>query len=240
MRTLSKTASKPRFVSAIVAAGGQGTRMGTESTKQLIELCGIPVVVRTLLAFEKCELISEIVVAAREDELELYDEFREKYEITKLTRVVPGGGTRQESVLNAFEAINAEAEFVAIHDAARCLATPELIEKVLRSAFVNGAATAACRVSDTMKTSTPLGYIESTIDRSKLWCAGTPQVFRSDIYRCAAYTAKSEGFAATDDNSLVEHVGFPVKLVDVGTGNIKLTTPTDLSVAEVLLLHGQQ
>ncbi|MCI8387792.1 MAG: 2-C-methyl-D-erythritol 4-phosphate cytidylyltransferase [Clostridiales bacterium] len=237
VRTLSRTANKPHFTSAIIAAAGSGTRMRAADgqTKQLMELCGMPVIVRTLLAFQECELINEIIVSAKEDEISIYSEFKEKYKLDKLISIVAGGSTRQESVLRGFEQISDRSEFVAIHDGARCLITPQTIESVVRAAFNYGAATAATKVSDTVKKSNFKGYIEETIDRDSLWLAQTPQIFKTELYRAAAYTAQDEGFKATDDNLLAEHVGFPVKLIDCGSDNIKITTPADLAVAEVIL-----
>ena len=237
LRTLSRTANEPHFTSAIIAAAGRGTRMQDPdgNTKQMMELCGMPVIVRTLTAFENCPIISEIIVVALEDELPIYKRYKTEYNLTKLTAVVPGGDTRQDSVLRGFEAISDKAEFVAIHDGARCLITPEQIEKVVMEAFRKGAATAAAHVSDTVKRADFKSFIAETIDRSELWLAQTPQVFKTEVYRAAAYVAKEENFAATDDNMLAEHVGFQVKLVDTGTENIKITTPADLAIAEVIL-----
>ena len=116
IRSLSKTAGKPHFTSAVIAAAGSGTRMGSGQTKQTMELCGMPVIARTLLAFERCGEINEIVIAARADEIPMYETLRKSYNINKLTAVVEGGDTRQESVLRGFERISDKAEFVAIHD----------------------------------------------------------------------------------------------------------------------------
>ena len=237
LRTLSNTANKPHFTSAIIAAAGSGTRMCDESgtTKQMLTLDGMPIIVRTLMAFEECESINEIIVVAREDEIAAYDKYKSEYNLTKISAVVKGADTRQESVLNGFEAISDKSEFVAIHDGARCLITPEDIEAVLREAYRCGAATAATRATDTVKRANSKNYITETPNRSEMWLAQTPQTFKTELYRAAAYIAKEEGFAATDDNALAEHVGFDVKLVDTGTGNIKITTPIDLAVAEVIL-----
>lgn len=236
LRTLSKTANTHHFTSAVIAAAGAGTRMNSDKTKQLMTLCGIPVIVRTLSAFEECQLIDEIIVAAREDETKLYDEFIRRYKFKKIKAVVKGKSTRQESVLAGFEAVSDNAEFVAIHDGARCLITPEQIEKVIRAAYSSGAATAACKVSDTVKRVNLNGVIEETIDRDSIWLAQTPQVFKTELYRAAAYVAKDEGFVATDDNMLAENIGYPVKAVDCTKENLKLTTPFDLALAEAILM----
>ena len=237
VRTLSRTANKPHFTSAIIAAAGIGTRMGCESgtTKQQITLCGMPIIVRTLKAFEESEYINEIIVVAREDEIPLYEKYTADYALTKITAVVSGGETRQDSVLRGFEAISDKSDFVAIHDGARCLITAEKINSVLTEAFRCGAATAATHVTDTVKRANSKNYITETIDRRELWLAQTPQIFKTELYRAAAYVAKDEGFTATDDNTLAEHVGFDVKLVDCGTDNIKITTQADLAIAEVIL-----
>ncbi len=237
LRTLSRTANKPHFTSAIIAAAGRGTRMQDPDgkTKQMMELGDLPVIVHTLKAFEKCALINEIIVVALKDELPIYEQYKAKYGLTKIAAVVSGGDTRQESVLCGFEAISDASDFVAIHDGARCLITPTQIENVLQEAFRKGAATAACHVNDTVKRANNKGFIEETLDRSELWLAQTPQVFKTEVYRAAAYVAKEEDFAATDDNMLAEHVGFQVKLVDTGTENIKITTPADLAIAEIIL-----
>ena len=237
LRTLSRTANKPHFTSAIIAAAGCGSRMCDESgkTKQLMELCGIPVIVHTLRAFEKCEQINEIIVVARRDEVEIYEKYKSDYGFSKISAVVVGGDTRQESVLRGFEAISDKSDFVAIHDGARCLTTSEMIDAVLFEAFRKGAATAATKATDTVKRADGKGFISETIEREGLWLAQTPQVFKTELYRAAAYVSKEDGFAATDDNSLAEHVGFQVKLVDCGSENIKITTAVDLSIAEVIL-----
>jgi 2-C-methyl-D-erythritol 4-phosphate cytidylyltransferase len=200
-----------------------------------MELCGLPVIVRTLIAFQESEVIDEIIVAAKSDEIEIYSNFEEKYKLTKLAAVISGGDTRQESVLRGFEKISDKSEFVAIHDGARCLIGTEAINSVVRAAYHCGAATAASKVSDTVKRCNFNGFVEETIDRDSLWLAQTPQVFKTDLYRAAAYIARDEDFKATDDNLLAEHIGFPVKLVDCGSDNIKITTPADLAVAEVIL-----
>ena len=130
LRSLSRTANEPHFTSAIIAAAGRGTRMQAAdgSTKQMMELCGMPVIVRTLKAFEACPMVNEIIVVALEDELPIYKRYKKEYGLTKISAVVAGGDTRQDSVLKGFEAISDKADFVAIHDGARCLITPEQIE----------------------------------------------------------------------------------------------------------------
>ncbi len=227
---------KRAFVSAVILAGGSGSRMGTDKTKQMLVLRSKPLVVHTLLAFEKSEYIDEIIVVAKEEEIAEYDAFKEEYGITKLSKTVVGGSTRQQSAKNGFDAISEKADYVAIHDAARALITPVQIKEVVMSAFAHGAAIAATPATDTIKYADGV-TIGETVPRDKIWLAQTPQVFRDEIYRVAAYTAEKEGFVATDDASLVENVGITVYLVDTGADNFKVTYKTDLLRAEQLLLE---
>lgn len=242
LRAVSGSDKRIQPTSAIIVAAGSSIRMGTESgvTKQHIELCGIPVVVRSLMAFQQCELIGEIVVVARADELYLYDEYKLKYGLDKLRAVVPGGDTRQASVICGIEAISPKSRFVAIHDGARCLITPEQIEQVCLAAYRYRAATAATAVTDTVKMADRHGFVDQTVDRELIWLAQTPQAFYIPLYRAAAYSAREEQFSATDDNSLVERIQNPVKLVECGKENIKLTTPEDVSLAiQILTKRGE-
>ncbi len=230
---LPKRAAK--HVTAIIVAGGSGSRMGSTTTKQMMELCGIPVVVRTILAFENANCIKDIIIVARADEKAAYKEFIHKYSLKKIRRVVAGGDTRQQSVLNGFKAVSDNCDFVAIHDGARCLVTPDNIEKVLYEARCHEAASAAAPVKDTVKITNSEGFVVSTPDRSNVWTAQTPQIFRADLYRAAAFYALRLGYEATDDNALVEFLGSKVKMVDCGYRNIKITTPEDIHIAKVLL-----
>ena len=155
------------------------------------------------------------------------------HSITKLTKLVQGGETRAESVKNGFSAIDKKAKYVAIHDGARCLITPEMIRKVLRAAYRNKAASAATSVSDTVKLSDKRHMISQTLDRDLIYLAQTPQVFHADLYRAALAKCNPEG--CTDDNQLMEQLGVAVKLVDCGKENIKITRPEDIRFAELLL-----
>ena len=241
LRTAIGSERKIQPTSAIIAAGGSSSRMGNADgvTKQHMTVDGLPVIVHTLLAFEGCEVINEIVVVAREDEIPRYIEYKKRYGITKLTHTVSGGATRQESVRRGFEAIDPKAKFVAIHDGARCLITPEMIEKVCREGYRYKAAIAATAVRDTVKIADDKGFIAETTDRNLVWLAQTPQVISVPLYTAAAYSAREEGFEATDDAMLVERIENPVKLVECGRENIKITTPDDITMAEYILRNRQ-
>lgn len=223
------------YTSAVILAAGTGERFGTDVKKQLFLLDGIPVALRTLIAFENCSKIDEIVLVTREDETEIMREYCEHYKISKLRSVVVGGSTRQESSLIGFEAISPDSEYVLFHDGARCLVTDELITAVLRDAYKYRAAIAAEKTVDTVKYATDDGFVDSTVDRNYVWLAKTPQVFMTNMYRAAVYTANRDGITATDESMLAERLGFKVKLTDCGRENIKITTKDDIAIAVAVL-----
>ncbi|MBR5314298.1 MAG: 2-C-methyl-D-erythritol 4-phosphate cytidylyltransferase [Clostridia bacterium] len=225
------------FTSAIITVGGSGTRMQNSdgTTKQFMEIAGIPVVTRTVLQFQESPYIDEIIIVAKGDEIDLYTDMIHKHSLTKVKRVVKGGSTRQESVLNGFKSVSKESKFVCIHDGVRCLITQDNIKSVMKAAYVNNCACAASRVYDTLKTVDSSLFITGTPDRDKTWCAQTPQVFSTDLYRACAYSAKKEGLSVTDDCMLVEHYGFKIKLVDCGRNNLKITTKDDIVLAEAII-----
>ncbi len=226
---------KKRFNSAIILAAGSGTRMNDDRAKQFIEIRGLPVVVRSALAFEQSPEIHEIVVVTRAADVEGCRKILSDHGITKMTKVVAGGSTRQESAKIGFDAVNPACDFVAIHDAARCLITPDNIEAVMETAYVSGAAACAAMVVDTIKKTNGADTITETIDRENTWLVQTPQVFMADMYRAAAYMAVKDHINATDDCALCERLGFPVKLVNTDRFNVKITYPEDVMLAEMIL-----
>ena len=217
-----------------MVAAGNSSRMGEGISKQLLKLQEIPVVVHTLLAFEKAETIDEIVVAAKKEELPLYQDFATAFHITKLKKVVFGGETRQESVKKAFSVISDHTEFVAIHDGARCLITPQEITRVCETAYQTGAATAAIRAEETVK-SEKSGLIGETLDRKHIWLSRTPQVFKTNVYRVALAITERDGITSTDDCALVEYIDYRIRLVECSKHNIKITTAEDIPFAEAVL-----
>lgn len=235
LRAADKNAGKRNYTAAIIVAGGSGTRMGTATTKQMLLLDGKPIVVHTLLAYQNTPCIREIVVAAKQDEIDIYEDFKEKYGITKLHAVVPGGVTRQASALAGVEAVSDKVRYVAIADAARCLTTPEEISKVCLAAYKTDAASAGIPATDTIKLVDKAGYITDTPERALCWQAQTPQVFRHALYLAASYAAIEHKFTATDDNSMVELIKHPVKMVQCSKQNIKITEPCDLPYAKMVL-----
>ena len=235
LRAISGSPNPKNFTSAIIAAAGLSERFGGTETKQMTKLCGTPVLLHTLKAFENTECIHEIIIVAKENEIPYWQEACKEYKITKLTKIVVGADTRQKSVMNGLEAVDERSKFVAIADGARCLITPEQITSVCRSAYKYKAATAAHRATDTVKVADSKGFIDSTADRNSVWLAQTPQVFKTKLYRAAAVISVEKKFEGTDDNSLVEFIGHPIRLVECGSQNIKITTYDDLAAARGIL-----
>jgi 2-C-methyl-D-erythritol 4-phosphate cytidylyltransferase len=206
-----------------------------EPRKQFMELGGLPVVARTLMAYEAANTIHEIIVVAREDELPLYEGFKETYGLSKLTKIVKGGATRQESARLGSDEVNEKCKYIAVADAARCLTTPDEIQRVCHAAYQYGAASAGVKATDTVKVCDKSAFIESTPDRNYVWLAQTPQAFSIAIYRTAAYVCRDEEVEATDDTSMAEYIRVPVKMVGCSRENIKITEPADLAFAEAIL-----
>lgn len=238
--TEAARASKKYYTSAIIVAAGKSTRTSGSVPKQLVPLCGIPVVVRSILAFEKCDGINEIVIVAAEGETGEYEIFREEYGLGKLAKIVCGGDTREKSVLRGFEAVSEKADFIAIHDGARCLIKTDDVTRILKKAYGCGAAIASAKSTDTLKLINNKGVIKETVDRSVIIRAQTPQVFMKDVYAASVYTKRDSGLNVTDDSVLVEAKGFKVKTVDVGAYNIKITTDEDFYVAERIIMNGER
>lgn len=227
---------KKNYVTAIILAAGCGSRMGMDKTKQSIKLFGKSVLWHTVNAFSLCTEVDAIVVVCREDECTWAKSELSGFD--KLAVITPGGDTRAESARMGFVAIPEATDYVAIHDAARCLITPKDIENVINSAYISGAATAATAVTDTLK-ATDSGVITSTLSRVGVYSAQTPQVFAREIYRNALDASACDP-SVTDDNMLVERLGVNISVVDTGKRNIKITTREDLDYAEYIISGREQ
>lgn len=233
----AREARRPRCA-ALVAAAGSASRMGGVD-KQLTELDGVPVLVRTLLALENARRVDTIVVAAREDQLVEISRLCREYGISKCAKVVRGGENRVHSVLLA--ALEAgDAELLAVQDGARPLTTPQLIDAVIALAERCGAAAPAVPVKDTVKQVRSDGAVKRTLDRSALRAVQTPQVFQADLLKAALQSALESGAAVTDDCGAVERLGKTVYLTEGDETNLKITTPADLILAEALLRAGEE
>ncbi|HEY8500546.1 MAG TPA: 2-C-methyl-D-erythritol 4-phosphate cytidylyltransferase [Clostridia bacterium] len=228
--------SKFTRVSAIIAAAGKSTRMNAGVSKQYMMVAGKPVIAHTIEAFEKTNLISEIIVVISSEDHSVFEDcILSRYKYSKITAVVHGGSDRQASVYNGLQAVSEESAVVCIHDGARPLITPEIILNTITAAYETGAACTGVPVKDTIKKTGSDGVIEKTLDRSRLWSIQTPQTFRKEIILKAHKNAAAEGFSGTDDSVLVERLGYPVRMIMGSYKNIKITTPEDLIFAEAVL-----
>lgn len=234
-KIIRQAAGTKRFCSAVILAAGSGRRFDDSRSKQFMEIGGESVLIRSVRVFQQSELFQEIVVVTRAADTDGVRKILHDAGMTKVTRVIAGGDTRQESAKRGFDAVNPVCTYVAIHDAARCLLTDDMLEAVMESAFVTGAAACAQRAVDTLKRTNGSGDITETIDRENCWQVQTPQVFLADMYRAASYLAEKDHVLATDDCALCERLGFSVRLVDCGRTNMKITYPEDVVIAEAIL-----
>lgn len=220
---------------AIIAAAGQGTRMGGKRAKQFLELAGIPIIIHTLKRFEQCDVIQEIIVVLPAQESAEFLSLADKYGLRKLAKVVPGGITRAESVLRGLRGVReATAEIVAVHDGVRPFVTPEEITRTVEAARAHEAAILVASVSDTTK-EVEREWVARTLKRGQVRRALTPQCFRYSLLRRAYEQADVLDPDLTDDSMLVERLGTKVAVVEGDPRNIKITQPQDLAIAEVLL-----
>lgn len=218
---------------ALVTAGGHGTRMGSDVPKQYLALCGIPILARTLMAFELHPMIDTIAVTVPSgDESYCRTHVVSPYNLKKVRCIVPGGDTRQQSVCNGLEAL-IDTGLVAIHDGVRPLVTAETISATIRAAESSGASVACVPVSDTVKRIR--GEHLETVSRADLWLAHTPQTFKTSLILDAHRKAERDHFSGTDDASLIERMGRPVTIVHDSSTNLKITTADDLELAEMLI-----
>ncbi|HEV3467778.1 MAG TPA: 2-C-methyl-D-erythritol 4-phosphate cytidylyltransferase [Pyrinomonadaceae bacterium] len=219
---------------AIIAAGGRGERMGGGRAKQFREISGTPIIIHTLRRFEECARVAEAVaVVPAGSEGELLG-LAAAHGLSKLGRAVAGGRTRAESVWRGLQALDPSTRVVAVHDAVRPFVTPDEIDRVVGEAERCGAAILAARAVDTIKEAEGGGVLR-TLERSRLWHAQTPQCFRHELLRGAYERALSEGLDATDDSALVERLGASVRIVEGSARNIKITSPQDFALAEILV-----
>lgn len=224
--------------SAIIVAAGSGTRFGSNVPKQFLEICGRAVIIHTLERFENCASIDQIFLVLSSDETEDFQKKLERYNFKKIVKIVAGGSTRAESVLNGLKAVGAEnGDIIAVHDGARPLVSAEEIEWTIERASETGAACLTAKVTDTIKEVSGEQII-GTVERSKLRRALTPQCFKFEILQ-KAFAPENFDASATDECFLVEKAGFTVTFVDGSARNIKITMPEDFAVAEILLGHSQ-
>lgn len=221
--------SDEKGVPVIIVAAGASSRMQGEN-KQFIELNGVPVIVKSLLAFENCPLIKNIILVTRQEDIFSLQLLAEKYDINKLSDIVCGGKTRPESVLNGFARVDENDSFVLIHDGARPLVTNEIISSVAESLKKHSAVTCAVKVKDTIKEVDSEGKVIKTLVRDSLVAVQTPQGVRKKEY-LGAVESIGDVTGFTDDMSIMEAVGYDIYTVEGSYKNIKITTPEDVKTA---------
>lgn len=225
-----------RNLSIIIPAAGAGIRLGTSVAKPFVELGGRPVLWHTLQKFLKCPEVGEIIVATSSGNMSRVDGIFSSLPDSPVRLLKAEGGTeRQHSIYNALQMVADDAALVAVHDAVRPFVKVQHIEACCKAASEYGGAVLGVPAKDTIKDAGRNGLIESTPDRSRLWQAQTPQVFRKELLLSAYRKAMADGFVGTDDSSLVERAGGQVKMVEGGRENLKITYPIDLEVAALIL-----
>ena len=220
------------YASAIIVAAGMSSRM-EGINKQFLSLDGVPVLARTINAFEKVNGIKEIVLVVRDTELFIASDLVKDYGFKKVTAIIPGGNTRQQSVFNGLK--NATCPLTLIHDGARPFISKSIIERILSELENNIAVAPGVTPKDTIKILDENGFIVNTPDRESLTCIQTPQGFVTEEILKAHQYAQDKNINATDDCALMEQLNIPVKVIKGSYKNIKITTPEDIAVALKIL-----
>ena len=219
----------------IIVAAGKSERMGKGVDKAFLSLGAKPVVVYSLLAFEHCPDIEEVVLVVRSDRIEAARCMVQMFGCMKVKKIVAGGLQRQVSVVKGLEAVRDGVSVVVVHDGARRCVTPELISASVRSAREHGSGVAAVKITDTVKEVVKGNMIARTVDRTKLWAVQTPQAFKRDLLVKALDLVKKKKLTVTDEASAVELISKNVRLVVSSSANLKITTADDLVLAGALM-----
>ncbi len=218
---------------AIIPAAGSGKRMPGSISKQYLPLNGIPILARTLMVFQCSPMIHDVLLVVPSDEIEFATRtIIEKYGISKVSQVLPGGKERQDSVKKGLDAVGDNYDIVLIHDGVRPFISEELIRLAVIEACQGEAVTTGVPVKDTVKVVDQDGWILETPNRSRLWLTQTPQAFKREVIKKAYRSAYDDHFYGTDDAVLVERIGVRVKMLPGSHENIKITTKDDLLFAE--------
>ena len=235
--SLRKDKKKP-VCSAVIVAAGSSQRMGTD--KIMMKLGAMPVLARTILAFENNAYIDEIIIVTKTEKLEEIADLCKEYGIDKVSRVIAGGKTRTESALAGVSEVSSSAKLIAIHDGARPLVTADVILRTVYAAAEHMAAAPAVPSVDTLKAVDAEGCIIGTVDRETTLRIQTPQIFRAELIKGALTKAVEKGMTLTDDCAAAEMMGVRAKTVLGDEDNIKITTPRDmLFAAEILKERGE-
>ena len=231
--TAFKKKEKKPVCSAVIVAAGSSQRMGSD--KLLMKLGAMPVLCRTILAFENCPLVDEVIIVTRQEKLEQIAKLCHDNGMHKVKQVVSGGATRMESALAGVSATRHDAELIAIHDGARPLVSQEVIERTIYAGQKYRSAAPAVPSVDTLKTVDAEGFVCQTVDRACTRRVQTPQVFDADLIKGALTDAVNKALTLTDDCSAMERMGIRTFLVEGDPDNLKITTPNDLVAAEAIV-----
>ncbi len=220
----------------LIPAAGMGKRMGSSRNKLLLTLLGQPLLAWTLAAVKASQSIQWVGIMGQPEDWPDLQEIVAQAELPQPVKIVAGGATRQESVYNGLQALPPEADRVLIHDGARCLVTPDLLDRCAAALQTCDGLIAAIPVKDTIKlVDAATNIVESTPDRSRLWAAQTPQGFQVPLLKQCHDQGRQQGWEVTDDAALFEQCGLAVQIVPGEETNLKVTTPMDLAIAEFIL-----
>jgi 2-C-methyl-D-erythritol 4-phosphate cytidylyltransferase len=226
-----KKHSAPKATAIIVAAGSSRRMCGAD--KQLITIDGMPTLAHTLLQFSNAESIDSVIVVTKPESILTVGDIVREFGITKVSNIIPGGETRQDSVCCGLSYVEND-RLVAIHDGARPFISVDKINELVSAAYEFGAAAPGVMPKDTVKAANQDNTIAETLDRNTLRLIQTPQVFYADQLKLAYERAKASGFVGTDDCSVAENSGINIRIIDGEYTNIKVTTPEDLPIAEAI------
>ncbi len=224
------------MVTAIIVAAGKSERMGAGTDKAFLNLGPKPVLAWSLLAFERCADVDQVVVVVRKDQIVATKALARMFGISKVRAVVAGGAKRQDSVANGLKEMDSDTRVVVVHDGARPCVKPETIAETVKVAKRVGAAVVGCHIWDTVKLVEKGTTVTRTEDRSKLWAVQTPQAFSASLIRRAYAEVAKRKVDVTDDAAAVELLGEPVKIVETDAPNLKITTVEDLRIAAAVVL----
>ncbi|PKL84550.1 MAG: 2-C-methyl-D-erythritol 4-phosphate cytidylyltransferase [Ignavibacteriae bacterium HGW-Ignavibacteriae-1] len=224
----------------IIPAGGIGKRFGADRPKQFIEFVGVPIIVQTIRLFDSIDEVESIVIPVHNEWYTFTKELVEKYSLSKVKDIIIGGTERQHSVHNALHTKSVEAaDLILVHDAVRPFCSPKLVRTIIETAEETGAAIPAINARETVKEVSKKGMVVKTLDRSKLALIQTPQGYWNDIIRNAYDNAAKAGFIGSDSAALVEFLGYKVTVVEGEDSNIKITTPFDYKVGQLIFEHNK-
>ena len=221
------------MLSVIIVSAGKSTRMNGIN-KQFLSICDVPVLIRSIKAFDNIADVSEIIVVTNKDNINETQNFINNYFFAKKIIITEGGNTRQASVFNGFKFVSKDCYYIAIHDGARPLISEKVILKLIENVKKYNATTVGVPVKDTIKV-VENGFIKDTPDRSSLYITQTPQMFKKDLYAKGVLNAIENKLDFTDDCQLIEAIGVKVFMTDGEYSNIKITTPDDIPLAEKLI-----